>query len=168
MTLLDPHETLTLIETRRDLHRHPELAFQEHRTAGIIAERLRQAGYDVQTGVAETGVVGTLPGEAGAGPTLLLRADMDALPISEECTHDFISLQAGTMHACGHDAHVAIGLAVAERLARTRAEWGGTLRYVFQPAEEISRGASQMVREGVLNGVDAALACTSGWGCRAE
>jgi amidohydrolase len=157
VSLLGRHETLTLIETRRDLHRHPELAFQEHRTAGIIAERLRQAGYDVQTGVAETGVVGTLAGEAGTGPTLLLRADMDALPILEECTHDFVSSSQGVMHACGHDAHVAIGLAVAERLARTRREWGGTVRYVFQPAEEISRGASQMVREGVLNAVDAAL-----------
>ncbi|CAN5835478.1 amidohydrolase [soil metagenome] len=157
MSVLEPDETATLIHTRRDLHRHPELAFEEHRTAGIIAERLRQAGYQVQTGIAETGVVGRLTGETGTGPTLLLRADMDALPIPEECTHDFASTQPGTMHACGHDAHVAIGLAVAERLARTRAEWGGTVRYVFQPAEEISRGASQMVREGVLNGVDAAL-----------
>ncbi|MBV9774925.1 MAG: amidohydrolase, partial [Gemmatimonadetes bacterium] len=95
-----------LIETRRDLHRHPELGFQEHRTAGIVAERLRTAGYEVRTGIAETGVVGTLRGGAGDGPTLLLRADMDALPIEEECTHDFVSGNAGVMHACGHDAHV--------------------------------------------------------------
>ncbi|HEX8213347.1 MAG TPA: amidohydrolase [Longimicrobium sp.] len=146
-----------LIRTRRDLHRHPELGFQEHRTAGIVAERLRAAGYEVQTGVAETGVVGTLHGGAGEGPTLLLRADMDALPIEEECAHDFISTHAGVMHACGHDAHVAIGLAVAERLARTRGEWGGTVRYVFQPAEEGGGGALRMVEEGVLEGVDAAL-----------
>ena len=146
-----------LVRTRRDLHRHPELGFQEHRTAGIIAERLRAAGYEVRTGVAETGVVGTLRGGAGAGPTLLLRADMDALPIAEECTHDFTSTHPGRMHACGHDAHVAIGLAVAERLARARGEWGGEVRYVFQPAEESGQGARRMVEEGVLEGVDAAL-----------
>ena len=146
-----------LIRTRRDLHRHPELGFQEHRTAGIVADRLRAAGYEVRTGIAETVVVGTLRGGAGEGPTLLLRADMDALPIDEECAHEFISTQAGVMHACGHDAHVAIGLAVAERLARTRGEWGGTVRYVFQPAEEGGGGALRMVEEGVLEGVDAAL-----------
>jgi amidohydrolase len=146
-----------LIRTRRDLHRHPELGFQEHRTAGIVAERLRAAGYEVRTGVAETGVIGTLRGGAGEGPTLLLRADMDALPIEEECAHDFTSSHAGVMHACGHDAHVAIGLAVAERLARTREGWGGTVRYVFQPAEEGGGGALRMVEEGVLEGVDAAL-----------
>jgi amidohydrolase len=146
-----------LVQTRRDLHRHPELGFQEHRTAGIVAERLRAAGYDVQTGIAVTGVVGTLKGGAGDGPTLLLRADMDALPIAEECAHDFTSAHPGLMHACGHDAHVAIGLAVAERLARTRHEWGGTVKYVFQPAEEGGGGAMRMVEEGVLEGVDAAL-----------
>src|SRR5687767_10849552 len=100
-------ETGLLVATRRDLHRHPELGFQEHRTAGIAAERLRAAGYEVQTGLAVTGVVGTLRGGAGDGPTLLLRADMDALPIAEECGHDFVSGTAGVMHACGHDAHVA-------------------------------------------------------------
>lgn len=146
-----------LIQTRRDLHRHPELGFQEHRTAGIVAERLRAAGYDVQTGIAETGVVGTMRGGAGEGPTLLLRADMDALPIAEECAHDFVSTHAGVMHACGHDAHVAIGLAVAERLAATREQWGGTVKYVFQPAEEGGGGALRMVNEGVLEGVDFAL-----------
>jgi amidohydrolase len=146
-----------LIRTRRDLHRYPELGFQEHRTAGIVAERLRAAGYEVQTGVAETGVVGTLQGERGDGPTLLLRADMDALPILEECTHDFVSTTSGAMHACGHDAHVAIGLAVAERLAAARAEWSGTVKYVFQPAEEGGGGGLRMVNEGVLEGVDAAL-----------
>lgn len=146
-----------LISTRRDLHRHPELGFQEHRTAGIVAERLRAAGYEVRTGIAETGVVGTLRGGAGDGPTLLLRADMDALPIEEECTHGFVSENAGVMHACGHDAHVSIGLAVAERLARARERWAGTVKYVFQPAEEGGGGALRMVEEGVLEGVDAAL-----------
>ena len=146
-----------LIATRRDLHRHPELGFQEHRTAGIVAERLRAAGYDVQTGIAETGVVGTLTGGAGSGPTLLLRADMDALPIAEECAHDFVSTHPGVMHACGHDAHTAIGLAVAERLAASRETWGGTVKYVFQPAEEGGGGAARMIAEGALEGVDAAL-----------
>jgi metal-dependent amidase/aminoacylase/carboxypeptidase family protein len=112
-------------------------------------------------------VVGTLRGGAGEGPTLLLRADMDALPIDEECAHEFISTQAGVMHACGHDAHVAIGLAVAERLARTRGEWGGTVRYVFQPAEEGGGGALRMVEEGVLEGWTPRWGCTCGWGWRA-
>lgn len=150
-------ELETLIATRRDLHRHPEVGYQEHRTAGIVAERLRAAGYDVRTGIAETGVVGVLHGGAGDGPTLLLRADMDALPIHEETTHEFGSTTAGKMHACGHDAHVAIGLAVAERLAASHSEWAGTIRYIFQPAEEGGGGALRMVEDGVLDGVDAAL-----------
>ena len=129
-----------LIATRRDLHRHPELGFEERRTAGIVADRLRRAGWEVQEGVAETGVVGTLRGEAGDGPTLLLRADMDALPIQEEANHDFASTIPGRMHACGHDAHVAIGLAVAERLALRRRDWRGTVKYVFQPAATTAWG----------------------------
>lgn len=150
-------ETELLIRTRRDLHRHPELGFQEHRTAGIVADRLRAAGYEVRTGIAETGVVGTLRGGAGSGPTLLLRADMDALPIQEETSHGFASTVAGQMHACGHDAHTAIGLAVAERLAASRERWGGTVKYVFQPAEEGGQGALRMIEQGVLEGVDCAL-----------
>ncbi|HEX6925314.1 MAG TPA: amidohydrolase [Longimicrobiaceae bacterium] len=146
-----------LISTRRDLHRHPEVGYEERRTAGIVADRLRAAGWEVQEGVAVTGVVGTLRGGAGEGPTLMLRADMDALPIQEEAAHEYASLNPGRMHACGHDAHVAIGLAVAERLARRRDEWRGTVRYVFQPAEEGGFGALRMIEEGVLEGVDAAL-----------
>ncbi|HEX6371251.1 MAG TPA: amidohydrolase [Longimicrobium sp.] len=157
MTMTIAEETELLVATRRDLHRHPEIGFQEHRTAGIAAERLRAAGYQVQTGLAVTGVVGTLRGGAGDGPTLLLRADMDALPITEECAHDFVSGTAGVMHACGHDAHVAIGLAVAERLARARDQWRGTVKYMFQPAEEGLGGAVGMIEAGVLEGVDAAL-----------
>jgi amidohydrolase len=149
-------ELETLVATRRDLHRHPELAFQEHRTAGIAAERLRAAGFEVRTGVGRTGVVGEMEG-AGEGPVLLLRADMDALPITEETDHEYVSTLPGAMHACGHDAHVAIALAVAERLARRRGEWSGTLRCVFQPAEEVGNGARAMIEEGVLDGVDAAL-----------
>lgn len=146
-----------LIQTRRDLHRHPELAFEEHRTAGIVAERLAAAGYEVRTGVAGTGVIGTLRGGAGTGATLLLRADMDALPIQEDTRHDFPSTVPGKMHACGHDAHVAIGLAVAERLANRKNAWAGEIRYVFQPAEEGAGGAQRMIAEGTLEGVDAAL-----------
>lgn len=156
-TPTDAAELDLLVRTRRDLHRHPELGFEERRTARIVADRLEAAGYEVRTGIAETGVVGTLRGGAGPGPTLLLRADMDALPIREENAHDFTSCYDGVMHACGHDAHVAIGLAVAERLARTRETWGGTVRYVFQPAEEGGGGALRMIGEGVLDGVDAAL-----------
>jgi amidohydrolase len=146
-----------LIETRRDLHRHPELAFEERRTAAVAAERLRAAGYEVTTGIGGTGVIGTMRGGAGEGPTLLLRADMDALPIEEETSHDFPSTESGKMHACGHDAHVAVGLAVAERLARRRGEWAGEVRYCFQPAEEGAGGAQRMIAEGALDGVDAAM-----------
>lgn len=154
--VVDADERRLLIDTRRDLHRHPELGFHERRTAAIVAHRLRAAGYVVQTGVARTGVVGTLAG-AGDGPLLLLRADMDALPIQEESAQEYASVEPGIMHACGHDAHVAIGLAVAERLARTRSAWRGGVRYVFQPAEEFLGGARLMIAEGVLDGVDAAL-----------
>ncbi|HUG36783.1 MAG TPA: amidohydrolase [Candidatus Limnocylindrales bacterium] len=146
-----------LIATRRDLHRHPEIGFEERRTAGIVAERLAAAGYELRTGVAVTGVVGTLRGGRGAGPTLLLRADMDALPIQEQASHAYASATPGRMHACGHDAHVAVGLAVAERLARRRDDFAGEVRYVFQPAEEGMGGARRMVEEGVLGGVDAAI-----------
>jgi len=150
-------ERTLLIETRRDLHRHPELGFGERRTAGIVAARLGAAGYEVRTGVAETGVVGDLAGGAGDGPTLMIRADMDALPITEETEHDYRSTVDGVMHACGHDGHVAVGLAVAERLAARRDDWPGRVRMVFQPAEEGLGGARRMIDEGVLDGVDAAL-----------
>lgn len=157
-TVLDhTPESELLVATRRDLHRHPELGFEEHRTAGIVAERLRAAGYDVRTGVALTGVVGTLRGGKGGGRTLLLRADMDALPIEEANGHEYASTIPGRMHACGHDAHVAIGLAVAERLARRQDEFAGEIRYAFQPAEEGLGGARRMAEEGVLEGVDAAV-----------
>lgn len=142
-----------MIAIRRDLHAHPELRYQETRTAGIAAERLRGLGYEVRTGVARTGVVGLLNGNGsgkGAGRTVLLRADMDALPITEANSFPYRSQHPGVMHACGHDAHVAIGLTCARRLAATRDAWHGTVKYVFQPAEEGGCGALEMIEEGVL------------------
>ncbi len=134
---------------RRDLHRHPELAFEETRTAGIIAAELQRLGLDVQTGVGKTGVVAHLSG-ASEGPTVLVRFDMDALPITEENDTDYVSTTPGVMHACGHDGHTAIGLAVARLLTRQRSRIAGTVKLVFQPAEEIARGAQAMIDDGVL------------------
>ena len=144
--------TEQLITVRRDLHAHPELAFQEVRTAGVVANKLNELGYEVQTGVGKTGVVGLLEGAGtGVGKTLLLRFDMDALPIFEQVDVPFKSQTDGVMHACGHDAHTSIGLGVAELLARHREAWSGTAKFVFQPAEEIVGGALAMIQDGVLN-----------------
>ncbi|BCX02257.1 MAG: peptidase M20 [Candidatus Roseilinea sp.] len=141
-----------LVAVRRDLHRHPELAFQEVRTAGIVADKLSALGYEVQTGVGQTGVVGVLEGGRRVSQplTLLLRFDMDALPIQEAVEVPFKSQHDGKMHACGHDAHTSIGLGVAEMMARHRDLWGGVAKFVFQPAEEIIGGALAMIRDGVL------------------
>jgi amidohydrolase len=138
-----------LVAWRRDFHRHPELGFQEHRSAGIIADRLRELGYDVQTGVAHTGVVGLLEGKQ-PGPVVMLRFDMDALPIAEENEAEYVSQNPGVMHACGHDGHMAMGLGVATLMARRRDDVAGTLKLVFQPGEEGMNGAEVMVQEGVL------------------
>ena len=139
-----------LTERRRDFHRHPELAFQEHRTAGIVAEELNQLGLEVQTGIGRTGVVGILEGTTD-GPTVLYRADMDALPIQEENRVEYASQTAGKMHACGHDGHTAIGLGIAKVLSGHRAELGGRIKFVFQPAEEMGGGAAAMIADGVLD-----------------
>ena len=155
-----------LIAWRRDLHQHPELGNREFRTAGVVAEHLRALGLDeVQTGVAHTGVVGLLKGtKAGPpGPVVALRADMDALPVSEEVDLPFASQararwngeDCGVMHACGHDAHTAILMAVAAVLAGLRAQFAGTVKFIFQPAEERPPegergGAELMIEEGVL------------------
>ncbi len=139
-----------LIERRRDFHRHPELAFEEFRTAGIVAEELGKLGLEVQTGVGKTGVVGILEGDSG-GPTVLVRADMDALPILEANTVDYASSDPGKMHACGHDGHTTIALGVAKLFAENRDKIRGRIKFVFQPAEEIGAGAKAMVADGVLS-----------------
>ena len=138
-----------MIARRRDLHRHPELAFEEIRTANMVAEELAKLGLEVQTGVGKTGVVGMLEGDH-EGPTLLVRADMDALPIFEENETDYVSEMPGKMHACGHDGHTTILLAVARMLGEQRAAMHGRIKFVFQPAEEIGKGALAMIDDGVL------------------
>ena len=148
---------LDLAELYRDLHRNPELSYQENRTAGIVAEALVSWGYEVATGVGQTGVVGVL--RNGIGPTVLLRADMDALPVEEKTGLDYASVARGVdpegidvpvMHACGHDMHVTCLLGAAERLVAERDGWAGTLMLVFQPAEELGTGADAMIADGLF------------------
>lgn len=151
-----------MVAMRRDLHEHPELAFEEVRTSGIVAQRLQALGLDVQKGVAKTGVVGLLHGEgSGAGQpgakTIAIRADMDALPIYELNEVDYRSTVDGKMHACGHDGHTSIALAVADILSKRRDELNGTVKFLFQPAEEVIGGAEPMVKEGVMEGVDGVI-----------
>ena len=138
-----------VIATRRHLHMHPELGFEEFETAKLIETRLRKLGYDVHTGIATTGVVGVMKG-AKPGRTIMLRADMDALPLTEETSHGYGSKTNGKMHACGHDGHVAILLGAAALIADRKAELAGTVCLVFQPAEEGKGGGKQMVEEGML------------------
>jgi len=136
-----------VVALRRDLHRHPELGFEEHRTAEVVAARLRALGYEVTTGIGVTGVAGVLRG-AAPGKTVMLRADMDALPIVEESGAPYASSTAGVMHACGHDGHVAMLLGAAALIARRRAELAGTIVLCFQPAEEGRGGAKAMLDDG--------------------
>jgi amidohydrolase len=143
-----------LISWRRDFHQHPELGFAEHRSAKIVAETLGEMGLSVQTAIAETGVVGTLEG-GKPGPTLLIRFDMDALPIHEETGAAYASKQDGIMHACGHDGHMAIGLGVAQILCSHSEKLPGTIAFIFQPAEEGQGGAKRMIAEGALEGLGA-------------
>ncbi len=138
-----------VVQIRRDLHAHPELAFQEHRTASIVATRLRALGYEVHEGIGRTGVVGVLQG-SHPGRCIMLRADMDALPILEEHHAPYRSNTAGVMHACGHDGHVAVLLGTAELVALRRDELSGTLCLVFQPAEEGAGGAKVMIDDGLF------------------
>ena len=168
---ISPELEAKVIAWRRDIHEHPELSNRETRTAGVVAEHLRALGIDTRTGVAHTGVVGVLRGGL-PGPTVALRADMDALPVTEradvpfasEVTTEYLGKQVGVMHACGHDTHVAMLMGAAERLAAMREELPGTVVFIFQPAEEGAPpgergGARMMVEEGVLRdpAVDAAF-----------
>ncbi|MEM7497756.1 MAG: M20 aminoacylase family protein [Pseudomonadota bacterium] len=143
-----------LAEWRQDLHRHPELGYEEHRTAEVVAGRLRAFGFDgVETGIGGTGVVGVLHGRSGAkgagGPAIMLRADMDALPIEEASGVPYASETPGKMHACGHDGHTTMLLGAAKRLAETRT-FEGTVYFCFQPAEEGGAGAEAMIKDGLF------------------
>ncbi len=147
-----------VVETRRDLHRHPELSLHEERTAEIAARRSEGLGFAVRGGVGGTGVLADLDGRAGSGPTLMLRADMDALPVQERGDDRVVTSEVeGVMHACGHDGHVAMTLGAAAVLASVRDSWRGRLRLCFQPAEEIAAGAAPMIDDGALDGVDRVL-----------
>src|SRR2546423_4154573 len=144
-----------MVALRRDLHEHPELAFEEVRTSGIVAQRLRTLGLEVQAGVAKTGVVGLLRGGASkpGAKTIAIRADMDALPIYELNEIEYRSTIDGKMHACGHDGHTSILLAVADILTKRRQELPGNVKFVFQPAEEVIGGAETLVEEEGIEGV---------------
>ena len=174
-TSLNQSDIDQMVRDRRDFHRHPELGYNEQITSRTVADRLAEYGYDVRTGVGQTGVVGLLgglkqapgadsgsatgdergsaaPPEANrqAARALLYRADMDALPIQEENDVDYRSQNDGVMHACGHDAHVAVALAVAKQMASARGDLRGHLKFAFQPAEEGGNGAVAMINEGAL------------------
>ncbi|MGD8869051.1 MAG: amidohydrolase [Gemmatimonadales bacterium] len=166
MTLLAEAEVFAedLVEIRRDIHAHPELAFQETRTAALVADELKRLGYDVRTGIGVTGCVGEI--SSGPGPTVALRADMDALPIQETNDVTYRSRIEGVMHACGHDAHVTCVLGAARLLAQRAADGrlpSGRVRLLFQPSEETTDaenmgGASRMIADGAMDEVDAVLA----------
>lgn len=168
LSSLPQSEIEQLIADRRNFHQHPELAYKETLTARAVADRLASSGYEVKTGVGRTGVVGLLRGtnpapeavseaarsqakpDAHSARTLLYRADMDALPIREENDVEYRSQNDGVMHACGHDAHVAIALAVAKQMPSQRGRLRGNLKFAFQPAEEGGNGALAMIEAGVL------------------
>jgi amidohydrolase len=141
-----------IIDWRRDFHQYPELGFEEHRTAGVVAEILSEFGLNPKTGVGKTGVTADLI--FGEGPTIAFRADMDALPIQETSGLAFTSKNNGVMHACGHDGHMAMLLATVRALTRMDANLNGKVRFIFQPAEEGGGGARYMIEDGCLEGVD--------------
>lgn len=149
-----------LIQDRRTVHEHPELAFHEEKTSAFVQARLKELGIEYKTGYAKTGVVGLIHGKKGAGRTIMLRADMDGLPIQEQNNVPYRSKVDGRMHACGHDSHVAMLLGTAKLLKSLENEFCGTVKLMFQPAEEGAGGAEPMIADGLLENptVDAALA----------
>jgi metal-dependent amidase/aminoacylase/carboxypeptidase family protein len=148
-----------MTEWRRDLHAHPEIKFEEHRTAAVVAEKLASWGIEVHTGIAQTGVVGVLRGNGSGTGSIGLRADMDALPMDEEGDPAYRSQNPGRMHACGHDGHTTMLLGAARYLAETR-NFDGTVNFIFQPAEEGGAGARIMVEEGLFD----RFPCDTVWG----
>ena len=149
-----------IVRTRRDLHRIPETAFTEKKTAAYVGDYLAGEGYEIQTGIARYGVMALL--ETGRpGPTLMIRSDMDALPVTEATELSFASTHEGAMHACGHDGHMAMVLAAATILKKKKDELSGSVKFIFQPAEEGPGGAKPMIAEGVMENptVDYAVAC---------
>ena len=163
--MLDKAESLAgeMVRLRRDIHQHPELGFQEFRTAGVVADMLGEIGIAAQSGVGRTGVVGRIG--SGNGPTIAIRADMDALPIDEKNDVPYRSSNTGVMHACGHDAHTAVLLGAAQLLRQSfiEDEWRGDVRLLFQPSEETPdengvSGAMAMIDDGAMEDVDAVIA----------
>jgi len=148
-----------IVNDRRTIHSHPEMAYDESQTSTLVQARLRDLGIPFHSGLAKTGVVAQIKGELGDGPCVLLRADMDALPIEEQSGVPFASEVPGVMHACGHDAHTAMLLGAAQLLLERRSRFAGTVKLMFQPAEEGGAGAARMIEDGVLldPSVDAAF-----------
>lgn len=149
-----------IVKTRRDLHLIPEPAYTEKKTADYVARYLKSLKLDVHTGIARYGVVGVMD-TGKPGKTLLIRSDMDALPITEETGREFASTHAGAMHACGHDGHMAMVLGAATALSKLKDKLKGTLKFLFQPAEEGPGGAKPMIEQGVMETptVDYAVGC---------
>lgn len=139
-----------IVSDRRTIHSHPEMAYEEEQTSTLVQARLRELGIPYRAGLAKTGVLAQIKGELGDGPCVLLRADMDALPITEKSGVAFASEVPGVMHACGHDAHTAMLLGAAKLLVDRRSAFRGTIKLMFQPAEEGGAGAARMIEDGIL------------------
>ena len=146
-----------LVKNRRNIHENPELGLVLPQTKEFVIKNLKEIGAEIKE-VGESGVQATIKGEKGPGKRILIRADMDALPMDEESGLDFSSKNKGVAHTCGHDLHTSIGLISAKLLAKHKKDFKGEVRFMFQPAEEIFKGSKMMIEEGVLDGVDVAIA----------